>query len=285
MVSLGVEPHVAVFSYVDGTGIAPVKDNTKPAPGLSNDVFRFQFEPLGAAQFHIGDFSVGVAAGPGISNTPGAPGVRAMAMFSYSDLGKRVVVSKGPKDSDLDGIPDKYDACPEQAGSKDRRGCPSKRDLDGDGIIEGDACPDDPGASYDDPKANGCPDGDNDHFADTVDPCPEEPGPSGGCPKFARLKGDEFVIDPEIAFTRGRTELDDDAKAAFVEIIQTMRANPKLAQVSVALGSKGTPQQVTDKRAAAVLELFNEQNLDSSRYEVVLSDDLRAGQIRIKVIR
>lgn len=286
MVSLGIEPHLAVFSYAARQDTAPAPKNGKKTPGLGNADFAFALEPMGSALFHIFDFGIGVAGGPGIGNAPGTPQGRVMLTLFYSDLGERVIIEKPPPDADVDGVADAYDACPEQAGPKEARGCPSKRDLDGDGIIEADACPDKPGAVYANPDANGCPDADNDHFADPVDPCPAEPGPtSEGCPKFARLKGDEFAADPPIRFERGRATLENTAQAALVEIVQTMRANPKLEQISVAIGTKGAPQKVTDDRAKALLELFADQNLDSNRYEVVLSDDLKSGDVRVKVIR
>jgi hypothetical protein len=59
------------------------------------------------------------------------------------------------KDTDGDGIYDK-DACPEVAGLKEFNGCP---DTDGDGIQDSaDACPDVFGLA----TLNGCPDTDGD---------------------------------------------------------------------------------------------------------------------------
>ncbi len=84
----------------------------------------------------------------------------------------------GCPDTDGDGIPDKNDECPDVAGPAEFNGCP---DTDGDGIVDkNDACPDVAG-----PKAlQGCPDSDNDGIADKDDKCPTEAGPkaNGGCP-------------------------------------------------------------------------------------------------------
>lgn len=56
-----------------------------------------------------------------------------------------------PKDSDGDGIPDKYDDCPTQPGPRSLGGCP---DSDGDGIADKyDNCPNQPGPG----SNNGCP--------------------------------------------------------------------------------------------------------------------------------
>ena len=84
----------------------------------------------------------------------------------------------GAKDTDGDGIYDKYDACPEVAGPKEFNGCP---DTDGDKIIDkDDACPDTPGLA----EFQGCPDTDGDGVADKDDACPDVAGLKslGGCP-------------------------------------------------------------------------------------------------------
>ena len=84
----------------------------------------------------------------------------------------------GAKDTDGDGIYDKYDACPEVAGPKEFNGCP---DSDGDKIIDkDDACPDVAGLA----AFNGCPDTDGDGVADKDDACPDVAGLKalGGCP-------------------------------------------------------------------------------------------------------
>ena len=91
-----------------------------------------------------------------------------------------------PKDSDLDGVPDKIDQCPgTPAGARvDAKGCPL--DSDGDGVYDGlDQCPDTPkGAKVD---ATGCPlDSDSDGVPDGLDQCPGTPKGctvnANGCP-------------------------------------------------------------------------------------------------------
>ncbi|MBC8643325.1 OmpA family protein [Flavobacterium lindanitolerans] len=85
---------------------------------------------------------------------------------------------RGCPDTDGDGIPDKDDACPEVAGLAAFQGCP---DTDGDGIPDkDDACPNEAGTK----AMNGCPDRDGDGVADNVDKCPDVKGPkeNGGCP-------------------------------------------------------------------------------------------------------
>ncbi len=87
-----------------------------------------------------------------------------------------------PKDADGDGIFNKEDKCPNEAGPKENNGCPWG-DKDNDAITDNiDKCPEVAG-----PKENdGCPwgDKDNDGVKDNVDKCPEVAGLTefNGCP-------------------------------------------------------------------------------------------------------
>jgi OOP family OmpA-OmpF porin len=89
-----------------------------------------------------------------------------------------LVIRFGGKDTDGDGVYDKFDACPEVAGLVEFKGCP---DADGDGIKDSDdACPNDAGLA----AMNGCPDSDGDGVADKDDMCPNAKGTKAnkGCP-------------------------------------------------------------------------------------------------------
>jgi outer membrane protein OmpA-like peptidoglycan-associated protein len=84
----------------------------------------------------------------------------------------------GGKDSDRDGIYDKYDVCPNLAGLAEFNGCP---DSDSDGIQDSeDTCPNKAGSA----EYNGCPDTDGDGISDINDTCPNEAGTKAlsGCP-------------------------------------------------------------------------------------------------------
>ncbi|MBP6742614.1 MAG: OmpA family protein, partial [Deltaproteobacteria bacterium] len=87
-----------------------------------------------------------------------------------------------PVDLDNDGIVDKDDRCPNEAGPAENGGCPDK-DIDHDTLIDRlDKCPDKAGPV----ENSGCPDtdGDGDGVVDRLDRCPALSGPkaNGGCP-------------------------------------------------------------------------------------------------------
>jgi outer membrane protein OmpA-like peptidoglycan-associated protein len=100
--------------------------------------------------------------------------------FMKATLGVEFDFGKA-KDSDMDGVPDKKDKCPNTpAGvAVDTNGCPI--DTDGDGVADYiDECPTVAGLT----SLKGCPDSDKDGVADKDDACPDVPGLVNlkGCP-------------------------------------------------------------------------------------------------------
>jgi outer membrane protein OmpA-like peptidoglycan-associated protein len=99
----------------------------------------------------------------------------------YAGL-KFSLYQRKPRDKDEDGVIDKLDGCPKEAGPIENNGCPWG-DKDEDSVLDNvDKCPEQPG-----PKENkGCPwgDKDGDSVLDNVDECPEQAGPqeNKGCP-------------------------------------------------------------------------------------------------------
>lgn len=104
-----------------------------------------------------------------------------------------VVDEKGcPVDTDGDGVADYLDDCPTVAGLTSLKGCP---DTDKDGIADkDDACPDVWGIA----SLKGCPDTDGDGVTDKLDKCPGTPKgykvDASGCPFDTDKDG---VIDEE----------------------------------------------------------------------------------------
>ena len=94
--------------------------------------------------------------------------------------GVAVDVNGCPIDTDGDGVADYIDDCPTVAGLTSLKGCPDK---DKDGIADkDDACPDVAGII----SLKGCPDTDGDGVADSDDKCPNTPKgvkvDAKGCP-------------------------------------------------------------------------------------------------------
>jgi hypothetical protein len=282
VVSLGVEPTFELVSH------------TNPPDAMNADgkpAFGVLFEPLGALRLRFGGFRLGFAAGPGLGGGMGNAEVRALVNFAYVGLGKPPKPPPvGPADRDLDKIPDEVDACPDEAGPASRdpktNGCPA-HDRDGDGIRDDeDFCPDRAGIPYPDPKANGCPDSDNDGLPDPIDKCGSEPGPApDGCPKYARLGSGGFKIEPPVEFTGLSDKLPAAGRHALEEVAATLRANPKIEQISITVGTKGARAALSDKRAQEILLVLRAANLDSNRYEVVLRDDLKAGIVQVRLVK
>ncbi len=91
---------------------------------------------------------------------------------------KEMEKEKNTLDSDMDGIIDELDLCPQEKGTEELDGCPDK---DGDGIADyKDLCPDQAGAK----EMKGCPDSDGDGVSDNIDECPNMVGSelNRGCP-------------------------------------------------------------------------------------------------------
>jgi outer membrane protein OmpA-like peptidoglycan-associated protein len=156
-------------------------------------------EVLLAGHYNIARLiNLGAAVGFGALRTPGTPDARALLRIAYAPI-------RGPEDTDKDGIPDKQDACPKEAGVRtddaSTHGCP---DRDRDGIVDAnDRCPDVHKGDHPDPTRLGCPaaDRDGDGVFDHEDLCPDtakgpKPDPAKlGCP--AGDRDSDGVVDPE----------------------------------------------------------------------------------------
>ena len=132
-----------------------------------------------------------------------------------------------PKDTDLDGVPDKKDKCPgtPKGATVDATGCPT--DADGDGVYDGlDQCPNTPkGATVD---AKGCPtDSDGDGVMDGIDQCPNTPAglkvDAMGCPIEVTEKETEMLDTgmirlQNVNFETGKATLLPDSYAALDEV-------------------------------------------------------------------
>lgn len=155
-----------------GPGI--LKDNSASGVNFNAGIgSKYYFSPSTALYFDAGYIN-------GIEVARKAETVR--DNFLKATLGIEFDFGKA-KDSDMDGVPDRKDKCPDTpAGvAVDANGCPL--DSDGDGVADYiDDCPTVAGLS----SLKGCPDADGDGVADKDDKCPDTPKnvkvDAKGCP-------------------------------------------------------------------------------------------------------
>jgi outer membrane protein OmpA-like peptidoglycan-associated protein len=156
----------------------------------------------------------------------------------------------GCPDSDGDGIPDKDDACPDTAGSAEFNGC---ADSDGDGIDDTkDQCPNEAGSA----KNQGCPDSDNDGLIDKIDNCPEQAGPSAndGCPwpdsdgDSVLDKDDMCPNEPGTIANNGCPELTEDVQNELNEYAKTINFSTGKSEIT----------KDSEEALAAILAILDE---------------------------
>jgi outer membrane protein OmpA-like peptidoglycan-associated protein len=160
--------------------------NSSDTDGGPGGLFGLRFGGNGAVTIRVdvtGDYITNPVDEP-LSGDDSRFDVGMDAMLSLAFGGK-----KAPKDSDMDGVVDKSDLCPNTpAGDAvDANGCSLPKDADGDGVTDDkDKCPNTPAGTKVD--ANGCPfgDADKDGVTDNIDKCPNTPMgatvDANGCP-------------------------------------------------------------------------------------------------------
>jgi outer membrane protein OmpA-like peptidoglycan-associated protein len=153
---------------------AEIAGATAAASPFGRDERHNPMELLVGARVLLSDrLQIYAGLGPGLTYGYGSPTIRLFA---------GVVYAPHERDTDGDGVPDRIDRCPREAGPARYQGCPTP-DADNDGIPnDEDRCPTIPG-----PRENqGCPwpDTDGDGIPDKDDRCPKVPGPkeNQGCP-------------------------------------------------------------------------------------------------------
>jgi outer membrane protein OmpA-like peptidoglycan-associated protein len=141
-------------------------------------------EAMAALELNLGGSLVlSAGAGTSLAFAVGSPDLRAFFAIGWGNAGDRLAAS----DDDGDGIVE-GDACPDAAEDVDgvapEDGCPDPGggDADGDGILEGDVCPDEAEDKDGYQDEDGCPELDNDAdgIPDAADKCPDAPEDKDG---------------------------------------------------------------------------------------------------------
>ena len=178
-----IDQLAAQFNYIGGVSLGDGRDpNDLTLPG-SNDVGR-PMEIIGALQYSfLQGTLVQLGGGAGITDGLGAPDARVFLSIFHSPLtasdSNEAIAQASGEDSfddiDGDGVLED-DQCPDEFedpdGFEDEDGCPDP-DNDGDGILDAaDACLNVPGIA----EKDGCPfvDTDGDGIDDDEDSCPKE---------------------------------------------------------------------------------------------------------------
>jgi OOP family OmpA-OmpF porin len=174
-------------------------------------------------------------------------------------------IAAADKDSDGDGIPDRIDACPNQAetvnGVADDDGCPES-DPDGDGIIgAADKCPDQPEDFDHFQDEDGCPDLDNDSdgIPDARDQCPNQPevfngiDDDDGCPDTVPAPITAALLGTTaVRFEPRKARITDAARKALERTLAILRDRPNLRVVVTGHPENAAGEDLAKKRAEAV---------------------------------
>lgn len=190
------------------------------------------------------------------------------------------------RDSDNDGIPDRLDACPQEAevvnGVDDGDGCPEP-DPDHDNIVGAtDKCPDAPEDFDKFEDDDGCPDPDNDKdgVADAKDACPNEAETMNG---IADDDGCADQIPPAmtaalastnkaIKFDTGKARLKTDTKAALDKAVAVLLSARGLKIAITAHPADGGPE-LAKKRAEAVKWYLSEGGVPATNITTKIGAD------------
>jgi OOP family OmpA-OmpF porin len=150
-------------------------------------------------------------------------------------------------------------------------------DRDGDGIPDDiDRCPDQPGL----PEHDGCPDRDGDDVPDIDDKCPDEAGPpeNDGCPvhnaPMVAVEATRLRLRTNIRFETGSANIDQQSYGLLDEVAKVLKDFPQIELVRIEghtdnRGSHAFNQDLSSRRAAAVLKYLREKGIDPKRMEAI----------------
>ncbi len=190
----------------------------------------------------------------------------------YKDL----VTSKIP-DSDLDGIPDKIDACPNLYGEKENSGCPvNTKDSDFDGLLDHvDSCPFLKGSA----AMGGCPDSDKDGISDLKDYCPFLKGEASnnGCPVMSKTDHQQFLktnaIKVVVEFATDKSDIKviyyQDLNDVVDFLLENQTAKAFITGHTDDEGDQAYNFKLGERRATNVMEFFLSRGVSFQQLSIV----------------
>jgi OmpA-OmpF porin, OOP family len=256
--TLNVQSHLASTNKFS-------EENIDLATGKAAGQYKsFDFGLNVKAGFELGNVMISGYYSRGLTNTYTAP---YESSFHHQLIGASIAIwltkqipsePVKEKDSDLDGVPDKYDSCPDIAGSLKWNGCPVP-DSDQDGVNdEQDSClhlagvaryhgcpiPDSDGDGVNDEedsckliagsaKYHGCPVPDRDHdgINDEEDHCPDQPGSpeNFGCPVIKKEIIEKVNYEAKnVMFESSSSKLTSSSYAPLNDLVVLLKKNPAL---------------------------------------------------------
>ena len=196
------------------------------------------------------------------------PTMKSKSEENYFQHSAGITIKFGKKDSDKDGIADKDDACPDEAGKPEFNGCP---DTDGDGVPDNvDQCKDVAGPK----ENNGCPwpDTDGDGVLDKDDECVDVPGPASnnGCPEVTQevqKKLNDFA--KTILFDVNKATIRPESATVLNQIVDVLNQY-KNAKFSIEgytdiSGKRDKNQKLSEDRAYSVKAYLIDKGINPAR--------------------
>ena len=195
-------------------------------------------------------------------------------VFECEEEAIKEIIKEQTSDVDSDGVLDRDDKCPDEAGVSENDGCPWP-DNDSDGVAnKDDTCPEESGAA----ENQGCPwpDGDGDGVADKDDACPDEAGVAAnkGCPAEPKEIKTMIVEGSAVILFNAESKTIRDSDNSMLANLAALLS--KYPHVSITLeghassdGSKAYNQKLSEDRANSTKMALEALGVSGSRINVI----------------
>jgi OOP family OmpA-OmpF porin len=224
------------------------------------------------------DVRVGLGGGVGLNRDYGAPVARGLLSLEWVPGD---AAPEAPKAAPPPPPPEKE--CPEPPPAPAPVAV-EVGDRDHDGIVDkADACPDEAGVGSSDSKTNGCPDTDRDKdgVPNDTDSCPDEAGKpdadpkKNGCPK-AFLLGSTIRILEQVKFKTGSAELvaGKDSQDILSAVQAVLVAHPEVKSLRIEghtddRGNAAKNKALSQARADSVMKWLTAHGIEKTRLTAV----------------